>query len=130
MWEYVGMGRNEEGLKKAIEEIKKLKDEFWSNVYVAGTNDEFNQELEKANRLADFFEIGDLMARDALQRKESCGGHFREEMQLGDGEAKRDDEHFMFVSAWEYKGENAEPELHKEPLVFESVKVATRNYKD
>ena len=130
MWEYVGMGRNEAGLKTAIEEVKKLKDEFWSNVYVAGTNDGFNQELEKANRLADFFEIGDLMARDALQRRESCGGHFREEMQTEEGEAKRDDKNFMFVSAWEYKGEKSEPELHKEPLNFEFVPVATRNYKD
>jgi len=130
MWEYVGMSRNEAGLKTAIEEIKKLKDEFWSNVYVAGTNDGFNQELEKANRLADFFEIGDLMARDALQRRESCGGHFREEMQTEEGEAKRDDKNFMFVSAWEYKGEESKPELHKEPLNFEFVPVATRNYKD
>src|SRR5574344_41229 len=130
MWEYVGMSRTEAGLKTAIEEIKKLKNEFWSNVYVAGTNDGFNQELEKANRLADFFEIGDLMARDALQRKESCGGHFREEKQTEEGEAKRDDKNFMFVSAWEYKGEKSEPELHKEPLNFEFVPVATRNYKD
>lgn len=130
MWEYVGMGRNEEGLKKAIGEIKELKDEFWKNVYVSGENGEFNQELEKAVRLADFLEIGDLMARDALIRRESCGGHFREEMQTEEGEAKRDDKDFMYVSAWEYKGENAEPELHKEPLVYNGIKVATRNYKD
>ena len=130
MWEYVGMGRTEEGLKKAIVEIKRLKEEFWKNVYVSGENGEFNQELEKAMRLADFFEIGDLMARDALNRRESCGGHFREEMQTEEGEAKRDDENFMYVSAWEYKGEGQEPELHKEPLVYEGIKVATRNYKD
>ena len=130
MWEYVGMGRTEEGLKKAIVEIKRLKEEFWKNVYVSGENGEFNQELEKAMRLADFFEIGDLMARDALNRRESCGGHFREEMQTEEGEAKRDDENFMYVSAWEYKGEDKEPELHKEPLVYEGIKVATRNYKD
>lgn len=130
MWEYVGMARNEAGLKKAIEEIKKLKEEFWSNVYVAGGNDEFNQELEKAERLADFIEIGELMARDALNRYESCGGHFREEMQTEDGETKRDDENYMYVSVWEYKGENQEPELMKEPLKYENIKVATRNYKD
>ena len=130
MWEYVGMARNESGLKKAIEEIKKLKEEFWSNVYVAGGNDEFNQELEKAERLADFIEIGELMARDALNRYESCGGHFREEMQTEDGETKRDDENYMYVSVWEYKGENQEPVLIKEPLKYENIKVATRNYKD
>lgn len=130
MWEYVGMARNEAGLKKAIEEIKKLKEEFWSNVYVAGGNDEFNQELEKAQRLADFIEIGELMARDALNRYESCGGHFREEMQTEEGETKRDDENYMYVSVWEYKGENQAPELIKEPLKYENIKVATRNYKD
>lgn len=130
MWEYVGMARTEEGLKKAIDEIAKIKQEFWSNVYVAGENGEFNQELEKALRIADFLEIGDLMARDALSRRESCGGHFRVEMQTEEGEAKRDDENFMYVSAWEYKGEGNTPELHKEPLVYESIKVATRNYKN
>ena len=130
MWDYVGMARNEAGLKKAIEMIKALKKEFWSNVYVAGENGEFNQELEKALRLADFFEIGELMARDALNRNESCGGHFREEMQTEDGETKRDDENYMYVAAWEYKGEDVEPELHKEPLVYENIKIVTRNYKD
>ena len=130
MWDYVGMARNEEGLKKALELIKDLKKEFWSNVYVAGENGEFNQELEKALRLADFLEMGELMAMDALNRKESCGGHFREEMQTEDGETKRDDENFMYVSAWEYKGENVAPELHKEPLNYEFVKPSTRNYKD
>ena len=130
MWEYVGMARNEAGLKKAIELIKELKKEFWSNVYVAGENNHFNQELEKALRLVDFFEIGELMARDALNRNESCGGHFREEKQTEDGETKRDDENYMYVAAWEYKGEDVEPELHKEPLNYENIKIATRNYKD
>ena len=130
MWEYVGMARNEEGLKKAIVEIGKLRDEFWKTVRVPGTNGEFNQELEKALRLVDFFDIGELMARDALNRRESCGGHFREEMQTEDGETKRDDENFMYVAAWEYKGEGKEPELHKEDLVYENIKIVTRNYKD
>ena len=130
MWNNVGMARNEAGLKEAITKIQALKAEFWQNVHVAGENDQFNQELEKALRLVDFFEIGELMARDALNRNESCGGHFREEMQTEDGETKRDDENFMYVAAWEYKGEGVEPELHKEPLVYENIKIATRNYKD
>ena len=130
MWDNVGMARNEAGLKEAIEKIKALKAEFWKNVYVAGDNDQFNQELEKALRLIDFFEIGELMAYDALNRNESCGGHFREEMQTEEGETKRDDENYMYVAAWEYKGENIEPELHKEPLIYENIKIATRNYKD
>ncbi|MBQ5827382.1 MAG: fumarate reductase/succinate dehydrogenase flavoprotein subunit [Bacteroidales bacterium] len=130
MWDYVGMARNEAGLKKALGLIKDLKKEFWSNVYVAGENGEFNQELEKALRLADFLEMGELMALDALNRYESCGGHFREEMQTEDGETKRDDENFMYVAAWEYKGEGVEPEMHKEALNYEFVKPSTRNYKD
>ena len=130
MWEYVGMARNEAGLKKAIEQIGELRKEFWKTVRVPGTNEEFNQELEKALRLVDFFDIGELMARDALNRKESCGGHFREEMQTEEGETKRDDENFMYVGAWEYKGEGVAPELHKEPLKYENIKIATRNYKD
>ena len=130
MWEYVGMARNEAGLKKAIELIQALKKEFWENVYVAGETGVFNQELEKALRVADFLEIGELMARDALDRNESCGGHFREEMQTEEGETKRDDENYMYVAAWEYKGDNVKPELHKEPLKFEFAHVATRNYKD
>ena len=130
MWDNVGMARNEAGLKEAIEKIKALKADFWKNVYVAGDNDQFNQELEKALRLVDFFEIGELMAYDALNRNESCGGHFREEMQTEEGETKRDDENYMYVAAWEYKGEGTEPELHKEPLVYENIKIATRNYKD
>ena len=130
MWNNVGMARNEAGLKEAIEKIQALKKEFWQNVYVPGENGQFNQELEKALRLVDFFEIGELMARDALNRNESCGGHFREEMQTEDGETKRDDENYMYVAAWEYMGEDAEPKLHKEPLVYENIKIATRNYKD
>ncbi len=130
MWDFVGMARNKAGLESAITKIQALKKEFWSNVYVAGENTEFNQELEKAIRLIDFLEVGELMAFDALNRNESCGGHFREEMQTEEGETKRDDENFMYVSAWEYKGENQEPTLHKEPLKYENIKVATRNYKD
>jgi succinate dehydrogenase / fumarate reductase flavoprotein subunit len=130
MWDYVGMARNEAGLKKAIEEIRALRKKFWEDVYVPGDSEEFNQELEKALRVADFLELGELMATDALNRKESCGGHFREEMQTDDGETKRDDQNFMYVAAWEYKGPNATPELHKETLNYEFVKPATRNYKD
>ena len=124
------MARTEEGLKTAIQKIQELKSEFWKDVYVPGDQYQFNQELEKALRLADFFEIGELMARDALNRRESCGGHFRVESQTPEGEAKRDDENYMYVAAWEYKGEGQEPELHKEPLKYEFIKVATRNYKD
>jgi succinate dehydrogenase / fumarate reductase flavoprotein subunit len=130
MWEYVGMARNENGLKKAIDLIEGIRKEFWSDLLVPGKNTEFNQELEKAIRLADFIEIGKLMALDALNRRESCGGHFREEMQTEDGETKRDDENYRYVAAWEYQGENQKPTLHKEPLNYETVKLATRNYKD
>ena len=130
MWEYVGMGRTKESLEKAIDEIKKLRAEFWKTLKVVGTANEMNPELEKALRLADFLELGELMAKDALNREESCGGHFREEYQTEDGEAKRDDEHFMHVAAWEYKGEGVEPERHIEPLEYENIKVATRNYKN
>ena len=129
MWEGVGMGRTKAGLEWAIEEIRKLRAEFWRDLNVVGTADAMNPELEKALRVADFLEMGELMAKDALLREESCGGHFREEYQTEDGEAKRDDEHFMHVSAWEYKGEGVEPERHIEPLVYENIKVATRNYK-
>ncbi len=128
MWEYVGMGRTEESLKKAIELIPKIREEFWSNLKITGNPTEFNPELEKAGRVADFLELGELMARDALNRRESCGGHFREEMQTEDGEAKRDDDNFAYVAAWEHK-ENATPELHKEPLEFKEVKLVQRNYK-
>ncbi len=130
MWNNVGMARDEAGLKKAITEIKELKKDFYENVKVPGTQFEFNQELEKALRLEDFFEIGELMARDALNRNESCGGHFRTESQTEDGEAKRDDKNYMYVAAWEYKGEDKEPELHKEALNYEFIEVKTRNYKD
>ncbi|MDR2425232.1 MAG: fumarate reductase/succinate dehydrogenase flavoprotein subunit [Prevotellaceae bacterium] len=130
MWDMVGMARNENGLKQALEQIDALRKEFWADVKVPGDNSEFNQELEKAVRLADFIEIGELMALDALNRKESCGGHFREEMQTEDGETKRDDANFMYVAAWEYKGEGSKPQLHKEPLVYEVVHLSTRNYKD
>ena len=130
MWEYVGMARNESGLKKAIEEIRVLREQFWHDVKVPGTFSELNQELEKALKVADFMEIGELMALDALDRKESCGGHFRVEMQTEDGETLRDDNNFMYVSAWEYAGDGVEPNLHKEPLNYEFVKPSTRNYKD
>jgi succinate dehydrogenase / fumarate reductase, flavoprotein subunit len=129
MWEYCGMGRNEAGLKKALELIPELKKEFWSDLFIPGELNEFNPEIEKASRVADFFEFGELIVRDALQRRESCGGHFREEMQTDEGEAKRDDENFAFVSAWEYAGADKEPVLNKENLEFIEVKPATRNYK-
>lgn len=130
MWENVGMARSKESLEKAMTEIPELRKEFWRDVKVAGKNDGFNQEIEKALRLADFLEMGELMARDALQRNESCGGHFRIEYQTPDGEALRDDENFSFVAIWEYKGENEPPVMHKEPLKFEAIKVAQRNYKE
>jgi succinate dehydrogenase / fumarate reductase flavoprotein subunit len=128
MWEYVGMSRNEAGLKKALAEIAKLKDEFWKNLKVSGEANELNAELEKAGRVADFLELGELMAYDALQRKESCGGHFREESQTADNEALRDDANFCYVSAWEWK-DGKTPELHKEQLEFDSVHLSTRSYK-
>jgi succinate dehydrogenase / fumarate reductase flavoprotein subunit len=128
MWDKCGMARNEQGLKEAIEEIRALKAEFWKDLRVAGDIDTFNPELDKAGRVADFIELGELMCMDALQRRESCGGHFREEMQTEDGEAKRDDEHFTFVAAWEYKGENSW-EMHKEPLEFEVAHPVQRSYK-
>ncbi|MFN4146132.1 MAG: fumarate reductase/succinate dehydrogenase flavoprotein subunit [Runella sp.] len=128
MWDKCGMARNEEGLKEAIKEIQDLKKEFWSDVRVMGDIDEFNPELDKAGRVADFIELGELMCVDALNRNESCGGHFREEYQTEEGEALRDDENFMYVSAWEYKGEH-EWELHKEDLVYENIKIAQRSYK-
>ena len=129
MWDYCGMARTAEGLTFAKSEIQKLRAEFWENVNVMGENEELNQSLEKANRVADFLELGELMVTDALSRNESCGGHFREEYQTPEGEALRDDENFAFVSAWEYKGDNIEEELHKEELVFENVKLTQRSYK-
>lgn len=129
MWDKCGMARTEEGLKWAKAEIQALKKEFWSNVKVLGTNEELNQTLEKAHRVADFLELGELMVDDALNRNESCGGHFREEYQTPDGEALRDDENFAYVAAWKYVGESQEEELHKEELVFENVKLTQRSYK-
>lgn len=129
MWDYVGMSRNEAGLKKAIDEMKALKKEFWANVRVPGEMHNLNPELEKAGRVADAIEMGILMAQDALDRNESCGGHFREESVTEEGEAKRDDEKFTYVSCWEYQGEDKDPVLHKEDLVFENIKVSQRSYK-
>ena len=127
MWEKCGMARNEAGLKSAIEEIRALKAEFWSNVRIPGEIHEMNPELDKAGRVADFIELGELMCRDALNRKESCGGHFREEMQTEEGEAKRDDEHYSYVAAWEFTGEGEK--LHKEELHFDVVHPTQRSYK-
>lgn len=129
MWEYVGMARNEEGLKKALDIIPELRKEFWSNVRIPGKADAMNTELEKAGRLADFLELGELMARDALNREESCGGHFREEHQTEENEALRNDDDFAYVAAWEYSGDGKEAVLHKEDLVFENVKLTSRSYK-
>lgn len=129
MWDYVGMARNKDGLEKAIKEIAVLRKEFWQNVKVPGDKTGMNVELEKALRVADFLELGELMARDALNRNESSGGHFREEYQTPEGEALRDDKNFTYVSAWEYKGDDVEPELHKEELVYENIEVKQRNYK-
>ncbi len=129
MWEGVGMARNKEGLKKAIKEVAKLKEEFWMHVNIPGELNDMNQELQKASRLADFIELGDLMARDGLHREESCGGHFRDEYQTGEGEALRNDKDFTYVAAWEYKGDDKEPAMHKEDLNFEYIEVKQRNYK-
>jgi succinate dehydrogenase / fumarate reductase flavoprotein subunit len=129
MWDYVGMSRNEAGLKKAIDGIRKLKQEFWQDVNVPGDTSNFNIELHKATRVADFLELGELMALDALERNESCGGHFREEYQTDDGEAKRDDTNFAHAAVWEYTGPNSSPIRHKEELKFEYVQLATRSYK-
>jgi len=129
MWDYCGMSRNAEGLKSGRKMIRELQEEFYKDVLVPGTNEEYNPELEKALRVADFLELGELMMVDALHREESCGGHFREEYQSEEGEALRDDEHFAFVSAWEYNGWEEEPVLHKEDLVFENVELKTRSYK-
>lgn len=128
MWEHVGMARNSKGLKEAIGMIKELREEFWKDVKITGEMDEMNPELEKAARVADFLELGELMARDALSREESCGGHFREEYQTEEGEAVRNDKDFAYVSAWEYNGDK-ESKLYKENLVFEEVELITRNYK-
>ncbi len=129
LWDTVGMARNKETLKKSINEFGQLREEFWNKIRIPGSKDELNPELEKAGRVADFIEIGELIARDALNREESCGGHFREEYQTEDGEALRKDTDYMYVSAWEYKGEGKEPILHKEALEYENIQVQTRNYK-
>jgi succinate dehydrogenase / fumarate reductase flavoprotein subunit len=129
MWDHVGMGRNREGLEEGIKMIQEVRKEFWSNVRVPGNPQGINIELEKALRVADFLELGELMARDALHREESAGGHFREEYQTPDGEAMRNDKDFMYVAAWEYPGEDKEPKLNKEELKYEYVEVKTRNYK-
>ncbi len=129
MWEYCGMTRSGDGLRKALQEIPKLREEFWQNVTIPGTGEELNQSLEQAGRVADFFELAELMCIDALHREESCGGHFRVEHQTADGEAKRNDEEFAYVAAWEFRGVGEPPVLHKEPLEFENVHLATRSYK-
>jgi succinate dehydrogenase / fumarate reductase flavoprotein subunit len=129
MWEYCGMARTEEGLIKAKGLIRELRADFWRNARVSGTNEEFNQNLENAGRVADFLELGELMVDDALNRKESCGGHFRLESQTEEGEALRDDDNYAYAAAWEYRGDNQPEELHKEELVFENVKLSQRSYK-
>ncbi len=129
IWEKCGMARHEKGLKEAISEIRELRKEFWTNVKVVGEAGGLNSELERAGRVADFMEFGELLCRDALMREESCGGHFRVEHQTKDGEAKRDDKNFAFASVWEYKGDDTDPELHREPLVYENVRLTTRSYK-
>jgi succinate dehydrogenase / fumarate reductase flavoprotein subunit len=129
IWNKCGMSRNEKELKEAIKEVKELRDQFYKEVSVPGSPDSFNESLAKALRVADFLELGELFAKDALQRTESCGGHFREESQSPEGEALRDDENFTFVSAWEYKGEPSKAKLHKEPLNYENIELKTRSYK-
>ena len=137
MWEYCGMERSEEGLLKGIDLIRGLRDEFWRNVRVLGANEELNQSLEKAGRVADFLELGELMCIDALHRRESCGGHFRAESQTEDGEAMRHDDEYAYVAAWEFAGRDGDsngearltPVLHKEQLVYEYVELKQRSYK-
>ncbi|MBW2451808.1 MAG: fumarate reductase/succinate dehydrogenase flavoprotein subunit [Deltaproteobacteria bacterium] len=129
MWEDVGMARSKESLEHALQRIPEIRDDFWNNLKVVGSNEEYNQELENAGRLADFLEFAEVLAKDALHREESCGGHFRTEHQTEDGEAMRNDEDYCYVAAWEFKGAGVEPELHKEPLKFENVKLAVRSYK-
>jgi succinate dehydrogenase / fumarate reductase flavoprotein subunit len=129
MWDYCGMTRNEEGLKKALALIGDLKKEFWSDLKVTGSTRELNQELERAGRVADYFELAELLVNDALDRKESCGAHFREEFQTPDGEALRNDEKYAYVAAWEYAGEGKPHILHREELKFEEVEMKVRSYK-
>jgi succinate dehydrogenase / fumarate reductase flavoprotein subunit len=128
MWEYCGMARTAEGLTKARTLIQNLRNEYWSDVAVPGTIDSFNPELDKAMRVADFLELGELMVVDALNRNESCGGHYREEYQ-DQGEAKRDDEHYAYVAAWEFKGVDSDPVMNKEELKYENIKLQVRSYK-
>jgi len=129
LWEKCGMARNDAGLKEALLRIPALREEFWTNVNVTGENGELNQNLEYAGRVADFMEFAELLCLDALHRNESCGGHFREEFQTPDGEAKRDDARFAYVAAWEYQGPDKRPALHKEPLVYDEVHMTQRSYK-
>jgi succinate dehydrogenase / fumarate reductase flavoprotein subunit len=129
LWEYCGMSRNNSGLKKAKKLIKNLRAEYWENVLVGGSEQDFNQSLERAWRVADFLEFGELMVIDTLERQESCGGHFNEDYQTDENEALRDDKHFCHVSAWEFRGDNRKPKFHKEPLSFENVELAQRSYK-
>ncbi|MEC7281072.1 MAG: FAD-binding protein, partial [Verrucomicrobiota bacterium] len=129
IWEQCGMARSKEGLEGAIKDLQALRKEFWTNLRVVGDADGINPELERAGRVADFIEFGELMCRDALMREESCGGHFRVEHQTDDGEALRDDENFAFAGVWEYMGDDIEPRLHKEPLIYENAELATRSYK-
>ncbi len=129
MWEHCGMARTPAGLREALDAIPRLREQFWAEVRVPGTGEGFNQSLERAGRVGDFLELAELMCRDALHREESCGGHFRVDHQTADGEAKRDDDRFCYVAAWEWTGEGAEPRLHREPLAFENVQLATRSYK-
>jgi succinate dehydrogenase / fumarate reductase flavoprotein subunit len=129
LWEYCGMARNKKGLETALARIPELREQFWKDVNVLGANEELNQSLEKAGRVADFLELGELLCLDALERAESCGGHFREEFQSEEGEAKRDDDKFCHVAAWEYTGDASKPKRNVEPLEFENVHLATRSYK-
>jgi len=129
LWDSAGMARKQSDLEKAVQDFKSLREEFWTDIRIPGGKDEMNPELEKAARVADFIEIGELIARDALQREESCGGHFREEYQTSEGEAKRNDDDFMFVAAWEFQGTGQDPVMHKEPLIYENIHVQSRNYK-
>lgn len=129
MWDKVGMGRTVKSLEEAIVEIQQVRDEFWKNVKVPGQMNELNPELEKATRVADFMELAELFAKDALNRNESCGGHFREDFQTEDGEALRDDVNYAYVAAWEYTGKPSEAILHKEELKFEELEFKTRSYK-
>jgi len=129
LWDYVGMSRNDAGLRHALERIPRLREEFWRDVSVPGSPDNLNQSLEYAGRVADYLEFAELLTLDALHRRESCGGHFREESQTPDGEALRDDADYSYVAAWEFRGVGKPPELHKEPLVFEEVHPTQRSYK-